>query len=99
MGRVDDLKVFVGCAELTKTPGMWRMLLAEYLGTAFLVLVGCFSCIGWGDGSGPSITQIALCFGITVATIAQVRRIPPGNLFLLFLRRISSHARVMQVRV
>jgi glycerol uptake facilitator-like aquaporin len=40
---------------------------AEFLGTMFLVLVGCGSCIG-GD---VDFVRIALAFGVTVATMAQ----------------------------
>lgn len=47
------------------------MLAAEFLGTLILVLVGCGSCMTW-DGVAPSIVQIALTFGLLVATIAQV---------------------------
>jgi aquaporin related protein len=48
------------------------MLMAEFIGTLFLVLVGCGSCIsGWSDKYEPSMVQIALAFGVTVATLAQ----------------------------
>lgn len=35
--------------------------------------VGCGSCLNWDgpSGPGPSITQISLTFGLTVATMAQ----------------------------
>jgi len=39
------------------------------IGTMFLVLVGCGSCFGAGGDAG--YVRIALCFGVTVATIAQ----------------------------
>lgn len=44
-----------------------QSLLAEMLGTMFLVLVGCGSCY---DAKGDFV-RIALAFGVTVATIAQ----------------------------
>ena len=47
----------------------WRAVLAEFLGTLLLVFVGCGSCIGWEDDYAPSVTQIALCFGLIVATV------------------------------
>jgi len=43
------------------------MLVAEFVGTLLLVAVGVGACLG-----SPSIVQIALTFGLTVATIVQV---------------------------
>lgn len=44
---------------------------AEFIGTLMLVVVGCGSCVGIGapELSGPDNVQIALCFGLIVATI------------------------------
>ena len=47
----------------------WRAVVAESLGTCFLVLVGCGSCVPWEDSYAPSIVQISLAFGISVATM------------------------------
>jgi len=50
-----------------------KQLLAEFIGTLLLVLVACGSCIG-GEDEGDhqaKFVRIALCFGITVATLAQ----------------------------
>lgn len=45
------------------------MLTAEFVGTLFLVLFGCASCV---SGLNPAdIVQIALAFGLTIATMAQ----------------------------
>jgi glycerol uptake facilitator-like aquaporin len=49
------------------------MLIAEFLGTLLLVTIGIASTTGFGGGYEPSIPQIALCFGLVVATLAQVR--------------------------
>lgn len=49
------------------------MLLAEFIGTLLLIFIGCSSCITWDDNA-PTIVQIALTFGLVVATAAQVRR-------------------------
>ena len=45
-----------------------RSLIAEFIGTLLLVFVGCGSCLG--DAAANTV-RIALCFGITVATLAQ----------------------------
>ena len=49
--------------EDAKSVKFWLALLAEFIGTMLLVLVGCGSCV-----SG-SFVQISLCFGLSVATI------------------------------
>ena len=49
---------------------LWRSCLGELLGTCLLVIVGCGSCIsGWDDAYKPTIVQIALAFGLIVATM------------------------------
>ncbi|OXA61536.1 aquaporin AQPAe.a [Folsomia candida] len=62
-----------GFTEIMKDRKIWKCLLAEFLGTLVLVFVGCGSCLNWDgpSGPGPSITQISLTFGLTVATMAQ----------------------------
>uniref|UniRef100_T1JF08 Aquaporin n=1 Tax=Strigamia maritima TaxID=126957 RepID=T1JF08_STRMM len=61
MGRFQD-------AFLNNATDVWRGLLAEFIGTLFLVLIGCGACIHW---SRADIVQISLAFGVTVATIVQ----------------------------
>lgn len=46
------------------------MLVAEFIGTFLLVVVGCGSIV---LSEEVVIVRIALTFGITVATLAQVR--------------------------
>lgn len=48
------------------------MLVAEFLGTFFLVSIGIGSTMGWGGDYAPTMTQIAFTFGLVVATLAQV---------------------------
>merc|ERR1739836_158689 len=60
---------YVGVEEAKKFPDILFKLVAEMIGTMFLVLVGCGSCFGAGGDAG--YVRIALCFGVTVATIAQ----------------------------
>jgi len=49
-----------------KTAKFWLALLAEFLGTMLLVLVGCGSC-KTGD-----VVRISLAFGLSVATIVWI---------------------------
>lgn len=54
----------------------WEILmvsLAEVIGTAILVFLGCTGCIGSLDGK-PSVLQISLTFGFAVMIAIQVRK-------------------------
>jgi len=63
---------YVGVDEAKKFPDILFKLVAEMIGTMFLVLVGCGSCFGNDTPTGDAgYVRIALCFGVTVATIAQ----------------------------
>jgi aquaporin rerated protein, invertebrate len=66
------MKEIVGVQDITDNRNIWRMLIAEFLGTMLLVSIGIASTTGWGNGYEPSIPQIALTFGLVVATLAQV---------------------------
>ncbi|KAK4881158.1 hypothetical protein RN001_004477 [Aquatica leii] len=61
-------KSIIGLSEITDNHQIWKMLLAEFLGTFILVYIGCGSVISIDS---PTHTQIALTFGLTVATLAQ----------------------------
>ena len=71
MDFVEKMKKVFGCDDLGARKGeIWCMLTAEFVGTLFLVLFGCASCV---SGLNPAdIVQIALAFGLTIATMAQV---------------------------
>lgn len=64
-----------GCSEFSKNRDIWRMVIAEFIGTLLLVLLGCSSTVeGWNDQpSSQMLVQVALTFGIIVAGIIQVR--------------------------
>merc|ERR1712062_630722 len=71
---------YVGVEEAKNFPDILFKLVAEMIGTMFLVLVGCGSCFGAnpdkdgddvGDTPDAAYVRITLCFGVTVATIAQ----------------------------
>lgn len=66
------MKEIVGIQDITDNRNIWRMLIAEFLGTLLLVMIGIGSATAWPDTSGPSMVQIALTFGLVVATLAQV---------------------------
>ena len=65
-----------------KEPLFWKSLLTECIGTCFLVLVGCGSCIGgWDPDYQPTIVQIALCFGLIVSTMVwSIAHISGGHI-------------------
>ena len=56
----------MGDSSLTdlKSKSMWRAVTAEILGTCFLVLLGCGSCL-----HGIGVVGIALCFGFTIVAV------------------------------
>eukprot|EP00092_Neocalanus_flemingeri_P047648 GFUD01054072.1.p1 GENE.GFUD01054072.1~~GFUD01054072.1.p1 ORF type:complete len:340 (+),score=98.78 GFUD01054072.1:82-1101(+) len=73
-----NLLPYPGFAELKQTSILFKAILAEFVGTLFLVLIGCGSCLG-GDQHDAGVqlddqantVRISLCFGLTVATLAQ----------------------------
>jgi aquaporin related protein len=58
----------IGIDEIANR-GIWSMLIAEFLGTFFLVLIGCSSAIYFEDPS--STIQVSFTFGLVVATMVQ----------------------------
>uniref|UniRef100_A0A0B6ZX72 Aquaporin n=1 Tax=Arion vulgaris TaxID=1028688 RepID=A0A0B6ZX72_9EUPU len=50
---------------------LWKGIVAEFVGTLLLTLVGCGSCINLrgADNATSPVVQIALCFGLSVGTI------------------------------
>lgn len=62
--------------DVSDSNKIWRMLFAEFLGTAILLFLGCGS-IMWLNGSTNSsdILAISLTFGFTIATLVQVNTI------------------------
>ena len=73
-----DLLPYPGFGEIQEKGVLLRSVLAECVGTLFLVLIGCGSCMGGDDTEAgvqlddqANYVRISLCFGITVATLAQ----------------------------
>lgn len=67
----DVQKVF-GIKDITENKNILRELIAEFIGTFLLIVIGVGSCVGEQE---PSIPRIALAFGLAVAAIAQVNNI------------------------
>jgi hypothetical protein len=74
-GTFGSKKKFIGMGAIHKWKKLLKSLLAECIGTLLLVFVGCGSCTaGWQPPVfGSNVVQIALAFGVTVATMAQVK--------------------------
>ncbi|XP_070191487.1 aquaporin-4-like [Littorina saxatilis] len=58
----------IGLREM-KTPIFYRRLVAEFLGTAILVVFGCGSALTVNPPLAPTVISIAVAFGLTVATV------------------------------
>jgi aquaporin related protein len=71
------VKEIVGVQDITDNRNIWRMLIAEFLGTLLLVSIGIASTTGFGNAGEPSVVHIAFCFGLVVATLAQVSHKTP----------------------
>ncbi|CAH1402031.1 unnamed protein product [Nezara viridula] len=48
-----------------------KAVVAEVVGTALLVLLGCGSCLSWGAFAAPTPLQIAIAFGFIIASMVQ----------------------------
>lgn len=75
---LSEMSKIVGVSDITENKKIWRILFGEMIGTFLLVVIGVGSCVGSVDWS-PTVPQIALTFGLTVATLAQV-----CNIILMF---------------
>lgn len=58
--------------DVSDTNQIWRMLFSEFLGTAILLFLGCGSIMWVGTVNPAAVIQIALTFGLTIATLVQV---------------------------
>uniref|UniRef100_A0A1A9WMK5 Aquaporin n=1 Tax=Glossina brevipalpis TaxID=37001 RepID=A0A1A9WMK5_9MUSC len=63
--KATDMGDIVGVKDLKENKKLWKELLAEFVGTFFLLFLGLFSCIG------GSVERIAFAFGLAVASMAQ----------------------------
>jgi hypothetical protein len=60
----------LGVDEISR--GIWKALLAEFLGNLLLNFYGCASCVGTGWPKNELL--IALTFGLVIMAIVQVRK-------------------------
>ncbi|XP_050523174.1 aquaporin AQPcic isoform X2 [Daktulosphaira vitifoliae] len=51
---------------------IWRMLIAEFLGTAILLFIGCGSLMKIDVLSSSAVLQVALAFGFIIASLVQI---------------------------
>lgn len=63
------IKEKLGVEEINR--GIWKVLLAEFLGTLLLNFYGCASCVVTEVGKNDVL--IALTFGLVIMAIVQVR--------------------------
>ncbi|XP_070575148.1 aquaporin-4-like isoform X2 [Ptychodera flava] len=54
-----------------RDPKFWRAVIGELIAMALFVMISIGSTIGWDKPHVPSMVQIALCFGLTIATMVQ----------------------------
>lgn len=53
--------------------GLWRKLLAEFLGVLFIVFLGTGSAVGgWDTGDQPTLFRVAFAFGFAVAAVVEI---------------------------
>ncbi|XP_023708717.1 aquaporin AQPAn.G [Cryptotermes secundus] len=62
------IKEKLGVEEITR--GIWKALLAEFLGNLLLNFYGCASCVGAED-NGKSPVLVSLTFGLVIMAIVQ----------------------------
>ncbi|KAG5869640.1 hypothetical protein JTB14_011703 [Gonioctena quinquepunctata] len=61
-----------GLSEVTQNHSIWKILIAECLGTLIFVFISCGSCVSINQTENyVPYVQIALTFGFTLATLAQ----------------------------
>lgn len=82
-----------------KSLRFWRAVAAEFVGTLLLTMVGCGSVVTWDDDG--KLVQIALCFGLSVATVVWIighvsgGHINPAVTVAFFVTRRISLARAI----
>merc|ERR1712055_321248 len=69
-GQFNKMGYSIGVEDVKDKGKFLKSLVAEFLGTMFLVLVGCGSALNWK--TEPDITQISLAFGLVVMAMVTV---------------------------
>lgn len=78
MPRSKVVHGMIAMDDVSDNNKIWRMLFAEFLGTAMLLFVGCGSIMWLDDVGSSAIVQIALTFGFTIASLVQVFGLTSG---------------------
>ncbi|XP_014790484.1 aquaporin AQPAe.a [Octopus bimaculoides] len=79
-----------------KSLRFWRANVAEFLGSALLVFMGCGSCTQWSKETTPSLIEVSFGFSFTVVTLVWIfgqtsgaHFNPSVTLALMLTRKIS----------
>ncbi|CAL8088091.1 unnamed protein product [Orchesella dallaii] len=72
MGHIQNLLKGSASAEkgIIRKP-LWKLFIAEFIGTALLVFLGCGCVLKLNPEDHKLLVGIALCWGFTIATLAQ----------------------------
>ncbi|CAH0389866.1 unnamed protein product [Bemisia tabaci] len=65
----------IGVPDVKNWPMLTRCLIAEFIGTLLLVLIGCMSIAFSKTDNFLDVVKIALTFGLIIATMVQVAKL------------------------
>lgn len=75
------LKIMQDNLEDLTSSNFWQSLAAEFLGTLFLVFLGCGSTIDWSGTGSIDVVRVSLTFGLVVGTMVWcIKHISGGHI-------------------